>query len=274
MQLRFTKMHSHGVDIAITEMVTYYGFVRPQTIARLAQRQTGVGFSYFIVIEHPKQADVDFDCLLYDAQGQQAPLNYAAARCAARFIQDKYLTGYKQLKLSFAKEVVTVAFAENRQIAIELPAAEFEPQLIGFNIERYRSEYDLPVTNVGQMQLGVLQLGELHAVVRVDDIEANELKQQGEQLQQQDYFQQSPAVSFIQTIDEHHIRLACYQRSANAQCEHIAAAAVVSAQLRGWLQSGVTVAWAERQFQVNWQPQQPINILGPAQVAFEGRVYI
>lgn len=274
MQLRFTKMHSHGVDVAITEMVTYFGFVRPHTIARLAQRQTGVGFSYFVVIEHPKRPDVDFDCLLYDAQGQPAPLNYAAARCAARFIQDKYLTGYQQLRLSFADQIATIVYAEDRQIAIELPNAEFEPQHIGFEAERYRSEYDLPVSNVGQMQLGVLQLGELHAVVRVDDIEASELRQHGAQLQQQDYFQRQPNISFIQTVDEHHIRLACYQRLPEAECEHIAAAAVVSAQLRGWLQSGVTVAWAERQFQVNWQPQQSINILGPAHVAFEGRVYI
>lgn len=274
MQLRFTKMHSHGVDVAITEMVTYSGFVRPQTVARLAQRCSGVGFSYFIVIEHPKQADVDFDCILYDADGQLAEVNYAAVRCAARFIQDNSLTGYQKIKLSFADQIINVAFAEHRQIAIELPAAEFEPEKIGLAVERYRSEYDLPIAPVGQIQMGILELGALHAVVRVDDVDAPELNELGQQLQQQTYFQQLPTVSFIQTVDEHHVRLACYQRSVLSQCEHIAAAAVVSAQLRGWLQTGVTVAWAERQFQVDWQPQQTITILGPAQVAFEGRVYI
>lgn len=274
MQLKFTKMHSQGVDIMVTEMLTIEGFVRPQTIARLARRDSGVGFSYFLLIEHPKQADVDFDCRLYDHLGNEVAMNYPAARCAARFIEDNGLTGYASLRLSFGQQVVQVEYADKKQIAVCLPEAEFAPELIGLEVERYKAEYDLPVSPVGQMQLGVLQIGELQAVVRVDEIEQVNSQQLGQQLSQQSYFKRCPQVSFIQTVDEHLIRLSCYQTPDNSHCDHIAAAAVLSAQMRGWLSRGVTVVWDEQQFLVDWDVQQPIKVVSPAYVAFEGRVYI
>lgn len=274
MQLKFTKMHSDGIDFVIVESITSSLYLRSATIERLADRVSGVGFNGLIIIEHPKQADVDFDCLLYGQDGLPQPMSYAAARCATRYILDNELSGYRQLKLSFGEQLVQVAINDKRQIAITLPNTVFEPAEIGLQVERYRSEYDLPVLGVGQLQIGVLQLGELHAVVRVDDVEQVQLPHWGAQLQQQQYFEKTPQVSFIQMVDEHHLRLNCYQRQSHTHCEHIAAAAVVSAQLRGWLQPGVTVVWGDRQFWIEWQPQQPIEILGIAKTAFDGRVYI
>lgn len=273
MQLKFTKMHCLDSDFVVTEMVTTGGFMRQATVKRLAQRTTGIGFKFFILIEHPQQAHVDFNCLLFNADGQPQPLHIGAIRCAALFISENGLSGKKKLVLSTANEVVEVEFLGN-ELKVSLPAPLFEPERIGLDVERYKAEYDLPVQSLGHIPMGALRLQQLHAIVRLEELDTSLCQQWGKAICQQEVFSEAPYVSFIQTVDDHHLKLASFSTTMDFSIDYLAAAAVVSAQQRGWTAQRVTVMWQGHELLIEWDLQQNLHSTGVVNYVYDGRVFI
>lgn len=274
MQLKFSKMYSHGQDILVTEMVTLEGFVRSNTIQRLANRITGVGFNYFLLIEHPKYPQQDFDCLLFDSQGTPVPFNAAAARCAARFIRDKGLTGKTQLRLGFQQQEVSVEFINKNQLKVQLLTPVFEPQQIGLQLERYKAEYDVPMGELGYIQLAALKLNNLLVTVRVDDLSATPCAHWGEQICQNSLFASAPQVGFMQIVDDNHMKLATFSQQGPLDIDELAAAAVISAQLRGYSAGNATVQHQQHEIQIDWDATHSLYSTGSANYVYDGRVYI
>ena len=267
-------MHCLDSDFLVTEMVTFDGFVRASTIKRLAHRVAGIGFEFFLLIEHPKQPAVDFDCLLFDAEGRKIAVNYAAARCAARYVRDNGLTGKSRLQLSFGQQTVGVELLNKQQISVTLAAPEFAPEKIGLQVERYKAEYDLPVAELGHIQFGALKLQQLHLTMRVEDISQTPDQHWAELIRQQAYFQSPPQVSFLQTIDDQHLHLVNASLEPRCVLDEAAAAAVVFAHSRGWLAPTATVICAQHELLIEWNEGQSLSSTSAAHYVYDGRVYI
>ena len=274
MQLPFLKMHCLGDDFMVVEFITQEGYIRNSSVAKLAERVTGIGFRYLLVLEHPRLAQDDFYCRQYNAQGEEVELTPSAARCGARFAHERGLTGKSVLRMSSYKTTITVDFQQSRRVAVLHALPVLEPELIPFQAERFRSEYDMPVPGFGQVLMSVVQVGLPQVVVRVDDLEHEPLAQMGLQISQAQYFQQQVAVHFMQTVDEQHLRLRSILPLANMANEFGAAAAVVAARLKGAASLEVTVALAGGEVQVDWAEQQYLKVSCPVAIAYDGQVYL
>ena len=114
----------------------------------------------------------------------------------------------------------------------------------------------------------------LHAVIRVDNIDTAPVELWGPKIEPHRLFPRKVNVGFMQVVDEHHIRLRVYERGAGETlaCGTGACAAVVSGQLRGWLQPGVTVSLPGGDLFIEWDGESNVRMTGPAVTVFEGRI--
>src|SRR6056300_1887299 len=92
MLLKFTKMHGAGNDFVVVDLISQRYKLRPRDVRKLADRHFGVGCDQVLVVEPPRQPDVDFRYRIYNADGGEVEQCGNGARCFARFVREKRLT--------------------------------------------------------------------------------------------------------------------------------------------------------------------------------------
>ncbi|HFQ14482.1 MAG TPA: diaminopimelate epimerase, partial [Gammaproteobacteria bacterium] len=172
--------------------------------------------------------------------------------------------------------VIRLHIEPDGQVTVDMGAPEFEPARIPFEAEARAERYALEVA--GEMlELGVLSMGNPHAVLRVDDVESAPVARLGPQIESHPRFPRRVNVGFMQILDRNHIRLRVFERGSGETlaCGSGACAAVVSGRQRGWLDDTVRVSLPGGDLRIRWAGgQQPVMMTGPAVSVFEGELNI
>jgi len=278
MWLKFSKMHGLGNDFMVVDLVTQTGFIRPERVRELSDRNFGVGFDQLLIVEQPTRPDVDFKYRIFNADGSEVENCGNGARCFARFVFDQHLTGKRCIKVETANGLMELNLTDDNQVVVDMGAPILEPSLIPFKAAQFASEYQFDVEGLGQVALGAVSMGNPHGVVRVDDVDQAPVEQWGPVLEPHSRFPAKANIGFMQIVDEHHIRLRVYERGTGETlaCGTGACAAVVSGQLRGWLKPGVTVSLPGGDLFIEWDgnADSHIRMTGPAVTVFEGRINV
>ncbi len=120
-----------------------------------------------------------------------------------------------------------------------------------------------------------MSIGNPHAVIRVEAIDAAPVERLGKALQAHPRFPRQVNVGFLQIVDAAHVRLRVYERGAGETqaCGTGSCAAVAFGRSQGLLQESVEVQLLGGKLSVNWPGAgQPLWLTGPAEIAFTGRV--
>ncbi len=91
--LKFTKMHGLGNDFMVIDAVSQDFTPEDAPIAAWADRFRGVGFDQLLVVGRSETKGVDFRYRIFNADGSEVGQCGNGARCFARFVADKGLTG-------------------------------------------------------------------------------------------------------------------------------------------------------------------------------------
>ena len=276
MWLKFSKMHGLGNDFMVIDLVTQAGHIRPQRVRELADRNFGVGFDQLLIVEQPTRPEVDFRYRIFNADGSEVENCGNGARCFARFVYDQRLTGKHDIRVETAAGLMDLHLTEDRQVMVDMGRPVLDPQLIPFDAAEYAPEYEVNIEGIGPLTLGAVSMGNPHAVIRVDDVDSAPVADWGPLIEPHPLFPRKVNVGFMQVVDEHHIRLRVYERGTGETlaCGTGACAAVVSGQLRGWLQPGVTVSLPGGELFIEWDGQSSVKMTGPAVTVYEGRINI
>jgi len=276
MWVKFSKMHGLGNDFMVIDLVTQNGHVRPQRVRELSDRNFGVGFDQLLLVEKPSRPDVDFKYRIFNADGSEVENCGNGARCFARFVYDQRLTGKRCIKVETANGLMELNLTDDDQVVVDMGAPILEPQLIPFKASQQAAEYCFDADGIGEVTLGAVSMGNPHAVLRVDDVDSAPVEQWGPLLESHSRFPAKANIGFMQIVDPHQIRLRVFERGSGETlaCGTGACAAVVSGQLRGWLQPGVTVSLPGGELFIDWDgnPDSHIQMTGPAVTVFEGRI--
>ena len=127
MLLRFTKMHSLGVDFMVIDLVGQHAYVQPRLIKEWSQRKTGIGFERLITVEVPTRPDVDFRCRVFNSVGDEVLPAVADLRCVVRFAIDKRLTLKPRLQLETSQDRFAAQLRSDGLIEVEVAAAHISP---------------------------------------------------------------------------------------------------------------------------------------------------
>ncbi len=274
MSLAFTKMHGLGNDFVVIDAIHQTVQLNPEQVRLIAARRFGVGCDQLLLVEPSQTAGVDFRYRIFNADGGEVAQCGNGARCFARFVHDQGLTDKDRITVETHSGVITLCIETDGQVTVNMGAPRFAPAAIPFQTTTEAAHYTLDIDG-HTLGIGVVSMGNPHAVVRVDDIDAAPVAHLGPLIEFHSRFPQRVNAGFMQVLDRGHIRLRVFERGTGETlaCGTGACAAVAIGRQQGLLDDKVDVGLAGGTLRITWAgDEQPVWMTGPATTVFEGTI--
>ena len=284
-------MHGAGNDFIVLNGITQdlSGITREQWQS-LAHRQFGIGADQILLVEKASRPDADFKYRIFNADGGEVEQCGNGSRCFVRFVLDQGLSSKNSLRVEVAHTVLTLKSLPDGQVEVDMGAPIFEHSQIPFDANGLASMqefqemlYAIPLDHPATHDsfVGVVSMGNPHAVQVVSDIDSAPVLQEGPEIEKYPAFPKRVNVGYMQVVTRNEIQLRVYERGAGETlaCGTGACAAVVSGIRRGLLDSPVKVHTRGGDLQIAWggilnQLAQAVIMTGPAVTVFEGETEI
>ena len=267
-------MHGLGNDFVVVDCLSQSVSLQAQHIRAIADRRTGIGCDQLLLVEPPRQPDIDFHYRIYNRDGSEAEQCGNGARCFARFIRDQKLSGKATLKISTNTGVITVSRRTQSEYCVDMGEPNFNPAALPFEAAEERDSYDLE-TSQGVVQISAVSMGNPHAVLLVDDTARAAVSELGPAIETHSRFPQRVNVGFMQIVDRERIKLRVFERGVGETqaCGTGACAAVAVGIRRGLLDQSVAVELTGGTLSIQWPgPNQSLTMTGPASNVFDGKI--
>jgi diaminopimelate epimerase len=275
MLVQFSKMHGLGNDFLVIDNVTQNIFFNPEQIARLADRNTGVGFDQLLLVEPPYDPDVDFHYRIFNADGSEVQQCGNGARCFGRFVRHKGLSNKNRLQVSTKGGVIEIALLADGQVQVDMGQPQLQPQAIPFKANKQEVTYILRADEQTFL-CGAISMGNPHCVMLVDDVDAAPVDSVGSLLTGHERFPEGANVGFLQILNPQRARLRVYERGVGETkaCGTGACAAAVWGMLQDRLEPTATIELPGGNLQINWQPGASVMMTGEASHVFDGQLVL
>lgn len=284
-------MHGAGNDFIVLNGINQdlSGITREQWQA-LAHRQFGIGADQILLVEKATRPDADFRYRIFNADGGEVEQCGNGSRCFVRFVLDQGLSNKNPLRVEVAHTVLTLKSHPDGQVEVDMGAPIFEHNQIPFNAtglaslqEFQETLYALPLNYPATHDslVGVLSMGNPHAVQVVGDVDSAPVLEEGPEIEDFAAFPKKVNAGYLQVINRNEIKLRVFERGAGETlaCGTGACAAVVSGIRRGLLDSPVKVRTRGGDLNIAWAGTvdgvtQSVIMTGPAVTVFEGETEI
>ena len=290
-KIRFTKMHGAGNDFIVLNGIDQdLSSITREQWQTLAHRQFGIGADQILIVEKATRPDADFRYRIFNSDGGEVEQCGNGSRCFVRFVLDQGLSTKNPLRVEVAHTVLTLKSHPDGQVEVDMGPPIFEHSQIPFNASGLASMqefqemlYALPLDHPASHDsfVGVLSMGNPHAVQVVADLESAPVLEEGPEIEKYSAFPKRVNAGYMQALNRHEIKLRVYERGAGETlaCGTGACAAVVSGIRRGLLDSPVTVHTRGGNLQIAWggivnNIAQSVIMTGPAATSFEGETQI
>ena len=284
MRLKFTKMQGAGNDFVVLDATRAPIELDREQWRWLADRRFGVGADQILVVGPPvDEARADFSYRIYNADGGQVEQCGNGARAFARFVRDKGLSNAGALRVETEAGLITPRIGDDGDVTVDMGAPRFDAADLPFDATGLASHvladetlWTLAVDGT-PVDLGLVSMGNPHAVLVVDDVDAAPVATLGPRIETHPRFARRVNVGFVEVVDRNRMRLRVHERGAGETlaCGTGACAAVVSGIRRGLLDSPVTVEARGGELVVAWRGAgTPVELRGPTETVFDGEVVV
>ena len=294
MKIEFTKMHGLGNDFVVLDETQNVLGLTPEQRRFLADRHFGVGADQVLSVRAPKSVDADFAYVIHNADGETVEHCGNGARCFVRYVRSKGLTDKRTIRVDVAKGQIELTEAVDGQVRVDMGLPVFEPLEVPFDPQALSAEpygnweaWTLDAASQSkpdgsalgsavwpaEMSVGVLSMGNPHAVQVVGDVGSAPIALWGPWVESHPRFPNRVNAGFMQVVARDHIKLRVYERGAGETlaCGTGACAAVVTGIRWGLLDETVRVDTRGGTLTVAWAGLgQPVWMMGPAAAVFEG----
>ncbi len=278
-------MHGIGNDFVLLDFISQNIHLNEEQIRQLADRRTGIGFDQLLIVEPPRDPDMDFRYRIYNSDGSEAQQCGNGARCFTRFVRDRGLTTKTRLKIETSTGSLECRLLKDGNISVNMGGPVLEPGRIPFIADQPSITYQLnpygqnrkDSDNQAPIEMAVVSMGNPHAVILVDDVGHAPVNTLGPMIQNHPSFPEKANVGFMQIVNRASIKLRVYERGAGETlaCGSGACAAVVAGRLQGLLDADVKVELTGGILDVTWKgDQNPVILTGPACRVYEGHLQI
>ena len=275
--LLFSKMHGLGNDFVVIDGLSQK--LPDLTISQrrfLADRHRGIGCDQLLMVEESKREGIDFKYRIFNSDGGEVSQCGNGARCFARFVYSKGLSQKKAIVVETSSGIITLTIEDvGETVTVEMGPPDFDPKQIPFEVEHQVKVYDLTLSDDRKVCLGVLSMGNPHAVMVVNDINATDVALLGPMIESHTNFPERVNVGFMQVLNKSEVIVRVYERGVGETqaCGTGACAAVVHGIQLGLLGSKVKVNLTGGELDIVWMGQQkPVRMTGPAMHVFDGEI--
>jgi diaminopimelate epimerase len=292
MGLNFTKMHGAGNDFIVLNALKGLPELSLEQLRQMADRRYGIGCDQILIVAPAVDAANDFAYRIINCDGSEVEQCGNGARCFMRFVRDEGLTNKTTVRVEVATGVIVLHECEDGLIEVNMGVPRFQPEDLPFNPQglsrvtheqpefiRYRFivPADLVDTlSVATVDVGVVSMGNPHAVQIVNDVETAKVSECGQWLENHVAFPRRVNVGFMQVLDKHTVKLRVWERGAGETlaCGTGACAAAVVGIQQGVVHSPVTVQARGGTLTIVWsgQANEAVRMRGPARRVFKGSI--
>ena len=264
----FTKMQGLGNDFIIIDNIEGNVCFSKEEIRQLSNCRLGIGFDQLLLVENASTKSADFRYVIFNADGSEVSQCGNGARCLALYLQKKELTNKNTIKLETNTSTLILTINQDKSVRVEMGKPSFIPSEIPFINEVQATEYSLE-----SQKMGVLSIGNPHAVIILKDIEEENIKTIATNLQNSDYFPESVNVGFMQILNRNKIYLRVIERGVGETmaCGSGACAAVIHGIQLGLLENKVEVHLKGGSALVEYNGNT-VYLSGPGEFVYEGVV--
>ena len=291
MRIRFTKMQGAGNDFVVLDETTQRLHLTPAHYRFLADRHFGVGADQILTVRPAPQPDVDFEYVIHNADGGEVEQCGNGSRCFVRFVREQGLTDKTTVRVKVHGGVITLQEMPDGQVTVDMGAPVFDlPQvpfsaaqalpldLTGQAVSASNARvWQLALGNGDAVNVGVVSMGNPHAVQVVADVDTAPVLAQGPLIENHAAFPKRVNAGFMQVLNRSEVRLRVFERGAGETlaCGTGACAAVVTGIRWGLLDPRVTVQTHGGTLTIEWQGgDTSVRMTGPATTVFSGEITI
>jgi len=285
MRICFTKMQGAGNDFVVLDETGGRLGLSTAHYRFLADRHFGVGADQILSVRPSPGPGIDFEYVIHNADGAEVEQCGNGARCFARFVRDQGLCTKDRIRVQTLAGVIEPQLMADGRVTVDMGAPVFELADIPFDSAGLQARSSglwrqwplqlaaaLPQVTV---LAAVLSMGNPHAVLLVDDVDAAPVSIQGPQVQGHSAFVRGVNVGFMQVVDRGHIRLRVFERGVGETlaCGSGACAAVVAGIRLGRLDGTVEVQTRGGRLGIAWAGAgSSVLMTGPATTVFHGEI--
>lgn len=279
MNLAFTKMHGLGNDFVVIDAISQKVDLSPDQIRSIAHRHYGVGCDQLLLVENSSDPRAEFRYRIFNADGGEVQQCGNGARCFAVFVRDQGLTANTRISVETAGGLIEL-LVDDDLVTVDMGVPNFSPESLPFDTNKPAETYDL-VVNTQAYAIGVVSMGNPHAVVQVDDVDDFDVATVGAGIEAHPSFPERVNAGFMQIVSRDEIRLRVFERGVGETlaCGTGACAAVAVGRRLGKLDAEVTVHLRGGDLIIDWADdvdgeRQSLTMKGPAATVFEGHIQL
>ena len=273
MQIPFTKMQGTGNDFVVIDLIENPIQLLQQQIQHIADRHLGVGCDQVLTLSYGNQ-DNFLLYQIYNADGNEVTQCGNGARCIGSYLEKKKGMRLAQLQIETKHGELVFRADENGNPKVGMGIPKFEPKDIPALFPNREVSYSLSLNTLEQ-QVGLVSVGNPHAVIEVNDIDTVPVAYIGKSIQQLACFPESINVGFMQVLQPDLIQIRVYERGVGETlaCGSGACAATIIGQLWNKLDNPVRIKTRGGELKVSWEGKNTLVWLsGPTKITFEGLI--
>ena len=257
-------MQALGNDFMVIDAVRQPINLTTALIKKWGARRSGIGFDQLLLLAPATHPKADFTYRIFNADGTEVEQCGNGARCVARFAVEQRLSTKTQLCLQTQHALLTT----------ELMTADWVK--VGLGVPKLETKSTLIELDDQAIEIGVLSLGNPHAIIQVEDVTTAAVAEIGAKIAVHHRFPTGINVGFMQIVNPQQIKLRVWERGVGETpaCGSGASAAVVFGQQIDKLEVTVDVDLPGGKLQVTHSPQQSVYLSGPAEYVFAGTVLV
>jgi len=288
MHIRFTKMQGAGNDFVVLDETQGRLGLTPAQYRFLADRHFGVGADQILTVRPSPAEGIDFEYVIHNADGGEVEQCGNGARCFARYVRDKGLTGKDLLRVQTMKGVIAPQLTPDGRVTVDMGRPRFAPAEVPFDAaglqpvpqgqgEKWPLALDAP-GYAAPVLIAIASMGNPHAVQLVDDVGTAPVAATGPLIERHARFPQGVNAGFLQIVNRGEVRLRVFERGSGETlaCGSGACAAVATGIRLGLLDARVDVHTRGGLLTIAWAggAEDAVFMTGPATTVFEGQIEI
>ena len=259
-------MQGLGNDFVVLDATRYPIALSAGQLRLIADRHFGVGCDQILQVEPARAPDTDFYYRIFNADGGEVEQCGNGARCFVKFVRAKGLSAKRELRVETLGGTIVPRLEDDGEVSVDMGPPGFSVPL----------PEKLLLGNE-EIEIGILSMGNPHAVQVVPDVSTAPVTTQGPRLERHPRFPARVNAGYMQVLERGRIALRVWERGAGEtlSCGTGACAAAVFGISRKLVDSPVRVETRGGALTISWAGgDNAVWMKGPAEMLFEGTLEI
>lgn len=275
--MNFTKMQGIGNDYIYINCFEEK-IENPSVLSvRLSDRHFGIGSDGIILIEPSDKADCRME--IYNADGSRAMMCGNGIRCVGKYVYERGLVKKDVLKVDTMSGIKTLYLEIDgdkvNSVTVDMGEPEFNTPQIPVIFQKEKMIDEAIDVDGNLYRITCISMGNPHAVLFVDDVDAVEIEKIGPAFECNPIFPERANIEFVSIINPNEINMRVWERGSGETwaCGTGACAAAVACAVNEKTERNVTVHLKGGDLKINWDEKTNcVFMRGAAEFVFDGTV--